>query len=94
MQLQSRSYVRQRGVILTAKGSRKLNRAKAEVEIEQNLKRYTLEVLSEETGLTPTTLSKVFLGSVGVDRQTLECCFDAFNLTLSNEDYCFQKLDR
>ncbi|MGL5794511.1 MAG: AAA-like domain-containing protein [Waterburya sp.] len=94
MQLQSRSYLRRRGVILTAKGLRKLNRAKAEVEIEQNLKRYTLEVLSEETGLTPNTLSKIFIGSVGVDRQTLECCFDAFNLTLSNEDYCFQKPDQ
>lgn len=94
MQLQSRSYVRRRGVILTDQGSRKLNRAKAEVEIEQNLKRYTLEVLSEQTGLTSNTLSKIFIGSVGVDRQTLECCFNAFDLSLSKEDYCFQKPDQ
>ncbi|MGK7918247.1 MAG: AAA-like domain-containing protein [Prochloraceae cyanobacterium] len=89
MQLQSRSHVRRRGVILTAQGSRKLNQAKAETEIEQNLKRYTLESLSEETGLTPTPLSKVFTGSAGVDKRTLKCCFNAFNLTLSKEDYLY-----
>ena len=91
MQLQSRSHVRRRGVILTALGSRKLNQAKAEAEIEQNFKRYTLESLSEETGLTPTTLSKVFTGSAGVDKRTLKCCFHAFNLTLLEEDYLYLK---
>lgn len=94
MQLQSRKNQRRRGVTLTIQGSRKLNRAKTEVEIEQNFERYTLEVLSEQTGLTPTTLSKIFIGSVGVDRQSLECCFDAFHLNLSKEDYCFQKPDQ
>jgi hypothetical protein len=49
--------------------------------------RYTLESLSEETGLTTTTLSKIFTGSAGVDKRTLKCCFDAFNLNLSMEDY-------
>ncbi len=91
MQLQSRSHVRRRGVILTALGSRKLNQAKAETEIEQNFKRYTLESLSEETGLTPNTLSKVFTGSAGVDKRTLKCCFHAFNLTLLEEDYLYLK---
>ena len=82
-----RSRMRRRGVVLTPQGSRKLNQAKARVEFEQDFKRYTLEALSEETGLTPTTLSKVFTGSAGVDKRTLECCFNAFNLTLVREDY-------
>lgn len=84
MQLQSKNHLRRRGATLTTQGSRKLNQAKAQLEIEQNFKRYTLEDLSEKTGLTPNTLSKVFTGSVGVDKRTLECCFNAFNMTLLN----------
>jgi transcriptional regulator with XRE-family HTH domain len=87
------NHTRRRGVILSPKGSMKLNRAKATAEIEHDFKRYTLEVLSEETGLTPTTLSKVFTGSGSVDKRTLECCFNAFNLTLLTDDYLYQKLD-
>lgn len=91
MQLPSRNLTRRRGVTLTSIGSRKLNQAKATIEIEHNFRRYTLETLSEETGLTPTTLSKVFSGSAGVDKRTLQCCFDAFNLTLLTEDYQYLK---
>ncbi|NES77300.1 MULTISPECIES: AAA-like domain-containing protein [unclassified Okeania] len=86
------NYTRRRGVTLTEKGSRKLIQAKTEAEIEQN-KRYTLEFLSEETGLTPNTLSKVFIGSSGVDKRSLKCCFDAFNLTLLTDDYLYRKSD-
>ncbi len=89
MQSQLRNHVRRRGVILTAQGLKKFNQAKAEAEIENNFKRYTLETLSEETGLTPTTLSKVFTGSAGVDKRTLLCCFNAFNLTLLKSDYLY-----
>ncbi|MBC1221821.1 AAA-like domain-containing protein [Nostoc sp. UCD121] len=89
MQLQSKNHLRKRGATLTAQGSRKLNQAKAQLEIEQNFKRYTLEDLSEKTGLTPNTLSKVFTGSVGVDKRTLECCFNAFNMTLLKDDYFY-----
>jgi len=94
MQLQSKNHLRRRGATLTAQGSRKLNQAKAEVEIEQNFKRYTLEDLSEKTGLTPNTLSKVFNASVGVDKRTLECCFNAFNLTLLKDDYLYLESDK
>jgi AAA-like domain len=87
MQSQSTFQVRRRGVILTIQGSRKLNQAKAEAEMVLCLGRYTLESLSEATGLTPTTLSKVFTCSAGVDKRTLKCCFDAFNLNFSMEDY-------
>jgi hypothetical protein len=89
MQLQSKNHLRRRGATLTNQGSRKLNQAKAQLEIEQNFKRYTLEDLSEKTGLTPNTLSKVFNGSVGVDKRTLECCFNAFNMTLLKDDYFY-----
>lgn len=82
---------RKRGVILTKIGSRKLSQAKATVEIENNFKRYTLESLSEETGLTPTTLSKIFTSSAGVDKRSLKCCFEAFNLTLGEDDYLYVK---
>ena len=94
MQLQSKNQLRRRGAALTAQGFKKLNQAKAEVEIEQNFKRYTLEDLSEKTGLTPNTLSKVFNASVGVDKRTLECCFNAFNLTLLKDDYLYLESDK
>ncbi|NJM19344.1 MAG: serine/threonine protein kinase [Richelia sp. SM1_7_0] len=93
MQLQSKNQLRRRGATLTAQGFKKLNQAKAEVEIQQNFKRYTLEDLSEKCGLTPNTLSKVFTCSVGVDKRTLECCFNAFNLTLLKDDYHYLDLE-
>lgn len=94
MQLQSKNQLRRRGATLTAQGFKKLNQAKAEVEIEQNFKRYTLEDISEKTGLTPNTLSKVFNASTGVDKRTLECCFNAFNLTLLKDDYLYLESDK
>lgn len=89
MRLQSRNYIRRRGVILSDRGLKKLNQAKSETPIGQYFKRYTLEAISEKTGLTANTLSKVFSGSAGVDKQTLQCCFSAFNLTLEPEDYLY-----
>ncbi|NET76250.1 AAA-like domain-containing protein [Okeania sp. SIO1F9] len=86
-------YVRRRGVTLTNQGSRKLNQAKSEAEIEQN-QRYTLESLSKKTGLTPNTLSKIFTCSLGVDKRTLKCCFDAFNLSLLADDYLYLKSEQ
>ncbi|NEP90494.1 MAG: serine/threonine protein kinase [Okeania sp. SIO2C2] len=83
-------YTRRRGVKLTEEGSNKLIQAKSEAEINQN-KRYTLEFISKETGLTPNTLSKIFIRSSGVDKRTLKSCFDAFNLTLTEDDYLYLK---
>jgi transcriptional regulator with XRE-family HTH domain len=94
MQLQSKNQLRRRGATLTAQGFKKLNQAKAEVEIQQNFKRHTLEDLSEKTNLTANTLSKVFNASVGVDKRTLECCFNAFNLTLLKDDYLYLERDK
>lgn len=90
-QLQTRKSERRRGIILTQQGRGKLCQAKINWEREQYLKRYTLESLSEQTGLTPTTLSKIFTGSSPVDKRTVASCFIAFNLTLLPEDYVYGK---
>ncbi|MEH1857618.1 MAG: hypothetical protein V7L21_06390 [Nostoc sp.] len=79
---------RKRGVILTPQGFEKLQTAKCQAQSWENLdKRYTLEDLSDRTGLDPDTLMKVFHCQVGVDKQTLNTCFRAFNLLLEPSDY-------
>lgn len=78
---------RQRGKILTQQGLAKLHHARSQQIIDKNFKRLTLEQLSELTKLSPNTLSKIFSGSVGVDKQTLQRCFSAFNLSLEKGDY-------
>jgi DNA-binding HxlR family transcriptional regulator len=79
---------RRRGVILTPQGLNKLQAAKSEAEsCENDGNRYTLEALSEHTGLDPDTLMKVFACEVGVDKRTLNSCFRAFNLVLEPSDY-------
>lgn len=76
--------------ILTAQGLQKLEAAKS-VHVAGNPylhpRTYTLEALSELTGLSPHTLSKIHSGKSGVDRRTLIRYFTAFNLTLEPEDY-------
>ncbi|MDJ0507876.1 MAG: AAA-like domain-containing protein [Crocosphaera sp.] len=79
---------RKRGVILTENGLEKLQNAKNEAEFADNHgNRYTLEALSDRTGLGVDTLMKVFACECGVDKQTLKCCFKAFNLTLCEPDF-------
>ncbi|MEB3177694.1 MAG: hypothetical protein VKL59_01420, partial [Nostocaceae cyanobacterium] len=85
---------RRRGVILTTQGFKKLQAAKLETESNENSdKRFTLEALSYRTGLDPDTLMKVFHCQVGVDKQTLNLCFQAFNLQLEPSDYHFPPTD-
>jgi len=79
---------RRRGVILTPKGLKKLQDAKSIAEFEENSgNRYTLEALSERTGLAVDTLMKVLACESGVDKQTLKFYFRAFNLTLEADDF-------
>ncbi len=79
---------RKRGVILTSFGWQKLQQKKTQAESEENFgKRYTLEDLSERTGLAIDTLVKIWKCEVKVDKQTLRRCFNAFNLVLKAEDY-------
>jgi NB-ARC domain len=44
-------------------------------------------------GLDPDTVAKVFNCEIGVDRQTLNYCFKAFNLQLEADDYQFANPD-
>ena len=70
-------------MILTPQGLEKLQEAKSEMEWQGNSgDRYTLEDMSDRTGLSVDTLMKVLKCEAGVDQQTLKCCFSAFNLVL------------
>lgn len=81
-------YRRRRGVILTSQGWNKLQEAKSEAEFNENSGyRYTLEQLSDRTGLAVDTLLRVHDGSTSVDKQTLKRYFSAFNLILEPSDY-------
>jgi hypothetical protein len=81
---------RRRGVILTQRGLDRFLTAKATAEFQDNGgRRYTLESLSERTNLAVDTLVKVMACETGVDKQTLKCCFNAFNLNLEALDYTF-----
>lgn len=81
-------YRRRRGVILTPQGSSKLQKAKSDVEFKENCGyRYTLEKLSDRSGLAVDTLLRVNHGSTSVDKQTLKRYFSAFNLILEPSDY-------
>ena len=79
---------RKRGVILTSQGFQKLELAKSEAEYEENTgNSYTLEDLSERTGLAINTFIKAWERNEGVDKQTLKRCFDAFDIVLESKDY-------
>ena len=79
---------RKRGVILTSQGLQKLQAARSRAETWQNAGlRYTLEDLSERTGLSVDTVMKVLACEAGVDRQTLKCFYQAFELVLEPSDY-------
>ena len=79
---------RKRGVILTVEGWQKLQEAKLELEVQENLgDRYTVEDLSERAGLNPSTIGKILAREERVDKRTLELFFNAFNLELDKSDY-------
>lgn len=82
---------RKRGVILTQQGWEKLQHSKRESEMQENFgDRYTLEELSDRTGLDPDTVAKVTNCKIGVDKRTLELFFKAFNLELAASDFSQQ----
>lgn len=93
--MNSEKQRRRRGVTLTPQGLQKLKAAESQAELSENKgKRYTLEALSERTGLNPDTLMKVFACQVGVDKQTLNCCFKAFKLRLEASDYSRPQVEK
>lgn len=79
---------RRRGVVLTGTGQQKLQAARREAEITDNYgDRYTLEEISAKTNISLSTVTKVLEAQTPVDRQTLDCFFTAFNITLERTDY-------
>ncbi|MFP4099187.1 WD40 domain-containing protein [Coleofasciculus sp.] len=79
---------RKRGVILTPQGWEKLQEAKLELELKENSgNRYTREDLSERAGLNTSTVGKILARTEGVDKQTLDLLFKAFNLKLDKGCY-------
>jgi len=79
---------RRRGFVLTQMGWHKLQKAMNEsANQEQFGERYTIEELSDRTGLDPGTVSKVLAREERVDRSSLERFFGAFNLELTQDDY-------
>ncbi|MEP1078490.1 NB-ARC domain-containing protein [Leptolyngbya sp. PL-A3] len=79
---------RKRGVVLTAQGLRKLQAARRQAELTDNFgDRYTLEELSERTGISLKTVTKVLEAYNTVDKPTLEAFFQAFQIMLERQDY-------
>jgi transcriptional regulator with XRE-family HTH domain len=83
-------YPRRRKVaLLSLQGFKKLQTAIAQSHLwNPHTKSCTLEKLSEHTGISTQTLSKVHARRVVVDLRTLVRYFDAFHLTLDLNDYC------
>ncbi|MBW4696848.1 MAG: PD40 domain-containing protein [Aphanocapsa lilacina HA4352-LM1] len=82
-------------MLLTPQGYSRLQEARRRLEFRGNFgNRYTLDAMSERTGLAPRTLSKVMSRKEGVDRQTLEQCFHTFGLQLNEEDYLSLQIGR
>lgn len=79
---------RKRGVILNSRGWQRLRAAEQQVAVQHNSgKPYTLEQLSQRTGLSPNTITKVRQRRLTVDRQTLEVYFNALGLHLNPDDF-------
>jgi hypothetical protein len=78
---------RERGVILTMKGWQKLQQAMQAAEATQNWgQRFTREQLSNRTGLSLQTISRILKRKEAVDRQSIECFLRGFKLQLSQGD--------
>ncbi|MHC0064925.1 WD40 domain-containing protein [Nostoc sp. UIC 10890] len=82
------NWRRKRGVALTTKGLQKIKEAKHQSEAKENFgNRYTLEEMSARSGLYSATISKVLNREGGVDKQTIEKLFSAFQLKIDKSDY-------
>jgi YD repeat-containing protein len=79
---------RRRGVVLSLMGQRKLDAARRQLEKTlNNGDRFTLEEISDRTRLALSTVTRVLDGQNGVDKQTLDQFFAAFDLLLERTDY-------
>ena len=79
---------RNRGFLLSDRGKQKLETARQEAEkLNNEGKRYTVEQLSQFTGLDLSTISRILDTSIRIDRRTLERLFKAFSLELKTTDF-------
>lgn len=86
------SQKRRRGVILSAQGWQRLQAAKQLSAARDNAGNpYTLEQLSDRSGLSIKTLTKVRRREHPVDQPTLSAYFEVFGLRLGTDDYISQE---
>ena len=79
---------RQRGVVLTDRGQKRLEAAIAAAqEAEKFGKRFTQAELSERANLSIRTIRKIREGSVPVDESSVKTLFNVFGLELETADY-------
>ena len=83
----SQTSKRRRGLILSSQGWQRLQAAEHLSSMQENQgKPYTLEQLSQRTGLSSNTLTKLRRRQKPVDWQTLDSYFEAFNLKMGRHD--------
>ncbi len=83
---------RKRGVILSSQGWQRLQAAEHLFAVRENASYpFTLEQLSDRTGLSSKTLTKVRHREKPVDQPTLQSYFQAFQLVLTADDYINQE---
>jgi WD40 repeat protein/transcriptional regulator with XRE-family HTH domain len=83
-----KKFKRRRGVVLSPHGLERLQEAQEQIAGKMSGGyAYTLEQLSELTGLSVKSISRLRSCKQAVDRQTLEDFFRAFNLTPTQADY-------
>lgn len=91
-QLSTSSPKRKRGVILSSQGWQRLQAAEHLLAVRENAGySFTLEQLSDRTGLSSKTLTKVRHREKPVDQVTLQSYFEAFQLGLTADDYISQE---
>lgn len=91
---QSLSQKRRRGVLLNPQGWQRLQAAEYLSAARDNAgSPYTLEQLSDRTGLSTKTLTKVRHRQKPVDQPTLAAYFKTFGLSLEADDYISQEPD-
>jgi transcriptional regulator with XRE-family HTH domain len=89
------SQKRRRGIVLSAQGWQRLQAAEYLAAARDNAgSSYTLEQLSDRTGLSTKTLTKVRRRQNPVDQPTLATYFEAFGLGLTADDYVNQEPDQ
>jgi len=84
---------RQRGVVLTESGQKRLEAAIASAQDREKYgKRFTQAELEERAGISRKTIKKIRQGSTSVDETSVQTFFQAFGLELETADYGLPEL--